>query len=123
MDDDIKHKFAPRRNKRYRHLPQFNELCRWAEGLDWRNNDAHFMVLAKRVLENLDDKLREERGMRIDQMAGWDELLGVMRYASCRYRPEYRNIFIYLRLYVHFYLGDHFIMHKPPKWNIESRPV
>jgi hypothetical protein len=106
MDDELKHKYAPRRNKRHGHLPHFNDLCEWAESLDWRNNDAHFHVLAKRVVESLDDELREQHGMRVDRTATWKELLRAIRYAASCYEPEYRSIFIHLRLYLSFYLGD-----------------
>ena len=88
------------------HLPHFNELCDWANGLDWRNNDAHFVVLAQRVVDSLDDELREKEGMRLDQTASRDELMRAMRYAASWYKPEYRSIFIHLRLLVYLYLGD-----------------
>ena len=114
MDADLKHKYAPRRNKRYGHLPDFNALCDWAKKLDWENNDAHFLVLANRVVENLDDELREERGMRIDQIASRDELMQAMRYAASWYEPAFRNIFIHLRLYVYFYLGDKLAVKEEP---------
>ena len=106
MDADLKHKYAPRRNKKHGHLPDVNALCDWAEKLDWKNNDVHFLVLAKRVAANLDDELREEHGMRVDQTASWDELIRAMRFAASWYEPKFRSIFIHLRLYVYFYLGE-----------------
>ena len=40
------------------HLPHFNELCDWAKALDWKSSDAHFVALAKRVVDSLDDESR-----------------------------------------------------------------
>lgn len=109
MDDDLKRKYAPRLNKRYGHLPDFEESCRWAETLDWKNNDAHFTALARRVMETTDDELREKNGMRVDQVASWQELLRAMRDASSWFTPKHQSvigIFIHLRVYVGAYIGD-----------------
>lgn len=109
MDDDFKRMLAPRRNKRHGDLPLFDEICSWAEKLDWKYNDAHFIALAKRVVESTDDELREKRGMRIDQVANWDELLRAMRHAASWFSSKHHRmigIFIHLRLYVVNYIDD-----------------
>ena len=109
MDDDLKRKYAPRRNKRYSHLPDFEESCKWAETLDWKNNDAHFIVLARRVVETTDNELREKRGIRVDQVATWEELLRAMHHAASWFTPKHQRvvgIFIHLRVYVGAYIGD-----------------
>jgi len=110
MDDSLKHKYAPRRNKRYAGHPSFEETAKWAETLDWRNNDAHFFILAKRVMESIDDELREKHGRRIDQVTTWEELLRVMREAAGIFTPQDQviGIFIHLRLWVRSYVGRQF---------------
>jgi hypothetical protein len=37
MDDDLRQKFAPRRNKRYAHLRNYEDESSWAKTLDWHN--------------------------------------------------------------------------------------
>ncbi len=128
MDDDLKHKYAPRRNKRYAHLPVFDDLCSWAEALDWQHNDAHFVALAKRVIESTDEELREKRGMRVDQVANWDDLLRTMRDAALCFTPRHQQvlgIFIHLRSYVLIYLGEKFAVmaataYKLPDYETEA---
>src|SRR5258706_13778138 len=93
MDDDTKRKIAPRRNKRYSRLLVFEELCTWAETLDWKHNDAHFVALAQKVVASVDNELREKRGMRIDQIANRDELLRAMRHAASWFTPKHKRVF------------------------------
>src|SRR5262249_31284636 len=51
MDNDLKQKLAPRRNKRYAHLRSFNHEAEWAEALDWKTNDYDFFRLFQSLLD------------------------------------------------------------------------
>jgi hypothetical protein len=93
MDDDLKHKFAPRRNKRHPHLRDHNEQAAWARGLDWHNNDCHFHTLVQDILDHLDDFFREDFGLRLDQLADREELLADARAIRAQYQqnPEFHS--------------------------------
>jgi hypothetical protein len=103
MDDDLRQKFAPRRNKRYAHLRGFNEEAEWADSLDWKNNDYDFVRLLHSLLDRLDSHYREQFGLRIDQFVSREELLPLARSASSWYQQEqqrYQIIGIYVYLHV-----------------------
>ena len=59
MDDDLRQKFAPRRNKRFAHLRGFNEEAEWADTLDWKSNDYDFFRLFQSLFDRLDSDYRE----------------------------------------------------------------
>src|SRR5207247_8489116 len=86
MDADLTQKFAPRRNKRHQHIRGFNEEAQWADALDWKNNDYDFYRLFQSILDRLDLQYREECGLRLCQLAGRYELLGLARSDSAHYR-------------------------------------
>ena len=88
MDDDLKHKLAPRRNKRHPHLRDLQEQADWVRGLDWHNNDCHFQSLVQDILDHLDDYFREHFGLRLDQLAEREDLLADARAIREQYRRE-----------------------------------
>ena len=110
MDDDLRQKFAPRRNKRYAHLRAFNEEAEWADTLDWRANDYDFYRLARSILDRLDSTYREKWGLRVDQLATAEEIQKV--FGTCRawYQEEEQlfqtgGIYVFLHINLGFWLG------------------
>lgn len=110
MDNYLKQKFAPRRNKRYAHLRGFNDEAEWADTLDWKANDYDFFRLFQSLLDRLDSHYREHFGLRADQLVAREELLTLARSAAFRYQEEetqYQIVGIYVHLHVtlNFYLA------------------
>lgn len=110
MDDDLRQKFAPRRNKRYAHLRGFNEEAKWADALDWRNNEYDFHRLTRSILDRLDSMYREKWGLRVDQLATAEEIQKV--FTTCRkwYQEEEQlfqagGIYVFLHLNLDLWLG------------------
>lgn len=103
MDDDLRQKFAPRRNKRYAHLRGFNEEAEWADTLDWRTNEYDFHRLTRSIVDHLDSEYREKAGLRVDQLATVEEIQKVVRTCRTWYQEEeqlFRAGGIYVFLYV-----------------------
>ena len=88
MDDDLKHKLAPRRNKRHAHLRDLQAQADWVRGLDWHNNDCHFQSLVQDILDQMDDYFREHFGLRLDQLAEREELLADARAIREQYEHD-----------------------------------
>jgi hypothetical protein len=110
MDNDLKQKFAPRRNKRYALLRSFNDEAEWADTLDWKTNDYDFYRLFQSLLDRLDSHYREQFGLRVDQLFGRDELLSLARSSASWYQQEEQfygvlGIYVYLHVTLDLYLG------------------
>jgi hypothetical protein len=110
MDDDLKHKFAPRRNKRYAHLRGFNEEAGRADTLDWKNNDYDFYRLTQSILDHLDSDFRERWGLRIDQLADKEEIHDCFRRCRTWYQQEEHlfqtcGVYVFLHANVELWLG------------------
>ena len=82
MDDELRQKYAPRRNKRYAHLRGFDEEAKWADTLDWRTNEYDFYQLTRSILDRLDSEYREKWGLRVDQLASTEDIQNCFR--TCR---------------------------------------
>ena len=110
MEEDLKQKFAPRRNKRFAHLRGFNEDAEWADTLDWKTNDYDFFRLFQSLFDRLDSHYREHFGLRVDQLVPREELLALARSEASWYQQEeqrYQIVGIYVHLHVtlDLYLG------------------
>jgi hypothetical protein len=110
MDDDLRQKFAPRRNKRYPRLRRFNEEAKWARGLDWRTNEYDFHRLARSVLDALDSEYREKWGVRVDQLAELEEIQNCLQMCRSWYAEEdalFREagVYVFLRLMMDLWFG------------------
>src|SRR5579859_6347172 len=110
MDDDLRQKFAPRRNKRYSHLRSFNEEAEWARSLDWRTNDYDFYLLARRIVDHVDSEYREKAGLRVDQLATAEEIQRVFQTCRTWYQEEEElfgrsGIYVFLHLNLDLWLG------------------
>ena len=110
MDDDLRQKFAPRRNKRYAHLRGFNEEAKWADALDWQTNEYDFYRLRRSIIEHLDSEYREKGGLRIDQLATADEIEKMFRTCRNFYQEEEQvfersGIYVFLHLTMDLWLG------------------
>jgi hypothetical protein len=109
MDDDIRQKFAPRRNKRYAHLRHFNDEASWANTLDWRN-EYDFYRISRSIIERLDSDYREKVGLRVDQLAMASEEVEKM-FRTCRdlYQEDSvfqaRGIYVFLHFTMSLWLG------------------
>ncbi len=110
MDNDLKQKFAPRRNPRYAHLRGFNEEAEWADSLDWKTNDYDFHRLFQSLLDRLDSPYREQFGLRVDQLVSRDDLLAAARSSASWYQQEetlygIAGIYVYLHVTLDLFLG------------------
>jgi hypothetical protein len=110
MDDDLRSKFAPRRNKRYAHLRGFNEEAEWADTLDWKGNDYDFYRLIRSIIDRLDSEYREKWGMRIDQVADAGQIQDCFRACRAWYRQEEQQfqivgIYVFLHVNMDLWLG------------------
>ena len=88
MDDDLRQKYAPRRNKRYAHLRGFDEEARWADTLDWRANEYDFYRLTRSILDSVDSEYREKWGLRVDQLASAEDIQSCFRTCRDWYEKE-----------------------------------
>src|SRR5690348_14962314 len=103
MDDELRQKYAPRRNKRYAHLRRFNEEAKWAETLDWRTNEYDYHRLTRSILDGLDSEYREKWGLRVDQLASAEHMGECFRTCRGWYEREERlfaraGVYVFLRL-------------------------
>jgi hypothetical protein len=110
MDDDLRQKYAPRRNKRYARLRGFNEEAKWAGTLDWRNNEYDFFRLTRSILDRLDSEYREKWGLRIDQLASAEEIQDCFRTCRAWYGREETlfqraGIYVFLQLNIDLWFG------------------
>lgn len=108
MDDDLRQKFAPLRNKRYAHLRGFNEEAKWANTLDWQTNEYDFYRLRRSIVEHLDSEYREKCGLRVDQLATADEIEKMFRTCRDLYQEDpvfqTRGIYVFLHVTMHLWL-------------------
>jgi hypothetical protein len=110
MDDDLRQKFAPRRNKRYSKLRGFNEEAEWAETLDWKSNEYDIYWLERSVLDRLDSEYREKWGLRVDQLAEAEEIRACLQDLRVWYQQEEQRfqiagIYVFMHVNVDLWLG------------------
>jgi hypothetical protein len=110
MDDELRQKFAPRRNKRYAHRRGFNEEAEWADTLDWRTNEYDFYRLTRSILDRLDSEYREKAGLRVDQLATAEEIENTFRACRTSYKEDEQlfqtiGIYVFLHVNVDLWLG------------------
>lgn len=110
MDDDLRNKFAPRRNKRHAHLRGFNEEAEWAGALDWKTNEHDFHRIMRSILDHLDSAYRERWGLRIDQLANAEEIENCFRTCRTWYQQEEElfqaaGVYVFLDLNMDLWLG------------------
>ncbi len=110
MDDDLRQKYAPRRNKRYAQLRGFDEEAKWAGTLDWRTNEYDFFRLTRSILDRLDSEYREKWGLRVDQLASAEDIQNCFRACRVWYENEEAlfqraGIYVFLRLNVDLWLA------------------
>lgn len=110
MDNDLKQKFAPRRNKRYALLRRLNEEAEWADALDWKTNEYDFYRLFQSLHDHLDSHYREQFGLRVDQLVAREDLMAFARSSAAWYQQEeclYQvvGIYAYLHVTLEVYLG------------------
>ena len=110
MDDDLRSKFAPRRNKRYAHLRGFNQEAEWADTLDWKTSDYDFYRLSRSIIDHLDSEYREKWGLRIDQLADAAQIQDCLRTCRAWYQQEEKQfqvmgIYVFLHVNVDLWLG------------------
>ncbi len=107
MDDELRQKLAPRRNKRYAHRRKFDEEASWAKTLDWRN-EYDFYRLTRSIIESLDSDFREKAGLRIDQLATTEEIQKMFRTCRDVYQEnpvfQARGIYVFLHITIHLWL-------------------
>jgi hypothetical protein len=109
MDDDLRQKFAPRRNKRHAHLRGFDEEAKWGNALDWQTNEYDFYRLTRSIRDHLDSEYREKAGLRIDQLATAEEIEKMFRTCRAWYEEEKQvfertGIYVFLRLNMDLWL-------------------
>ena len=104
MDDDLRNKFAPCRNKRYARQRGFNEESEWANNLDWKDNEYDFYRLTRSILDHLDSVYRERWGLRVDQLAKAEEIQNCFR-TCCRWYQEEEQLFQRAGIYVFLHLN------------------
>ena len=102
MDDEQRQKHAPRRNKRYAHLPSFNEDAEWADTLDWKTNAYDFYRLFQSLVARLDSEYREWCGLRVDQLATREDLFAFARSTTSHYQENEQH-FQVLGLYAYLH--------------------
>ena len=102
MDDDLRKKYAPQRNKRYAHLRDFTDEAKLANGFDWKNNQYDFYRLSRSIMDRLDSEFREKVGVRVDQLASAEEIGKVFRSCCNLYQEDavLQKRGIYLFLYI-----------------------
>jgi hypothetical protein len=110
MDDDLRQKYAPRRNKRYAHLRGFDEEAKWADTLDWGTNEYDFYRLTRSILDSLDSEYREKWGLRADQLASVEDIQSCFRTCRAWYEKEEAlfqraGVYVFLRLNLDLWLG------------------
>src|SRR5262249_50354024 len=101
MEDILRRVFAPRRNSCCGRRYSADDDANWAETLDWQTNDYDLYRLFRCLFDRLDLNY-QEWGLRLDQLADWEELTAVAMRAASWYRqaaPEYRTYRIYVYLY------------------------
>jgi hypothetical protein len=110
MDDDLRQKYAPRRNKRHARLRGFNEEAEWADTLNWRNNEYDFYQLTRSIMDRLDSEYREKWGLRVDQLASAEDIQDCCRTSRAWYEKEEElfqraGIYVFLLLNMDLWLG------------------
>ena len=110
MNDDLRNKYAPRRNKRHAHLRGCDEEAKWADTLDWRTNEYDFYRLTRSILDSLDSEYREKWGLRVDQLASVADIQSCFRKCRTWYEKEEAlfqraGVYVFLRLNLDLWLG------------------
>ncbi len=110
MDDDLRHRYAPRRNKRYAHLRCLDEEARWAETLEWQTNDGDFYQLTRSILDRLDSEYREKWGLRVDQLASAGDIRSCLQTCRAWYEEEEAlfkraGVYVFMLLNMDLWLG------------------
>lgn len=110
MDDDLRQKYAPRRNKRYAHLRGFDEEAKWADTLDWRTNEYDFFRLTRSIVDQLDSEYREKWGLCVAQLVSSEDIQDCFRTCRVWYEKEEAlfqrsGIYVFLRLTMDLWLG------------------
>jgi hypothetical protein len=107
MDDELRQKFAPRRNKRCAHLRNFDDEASWAKTLDW-HNEYDFYRLTRSIIARLDSEFREKAGLRVDQLAMVEEVEKMFRTCRDLYQEDpvfqARGIYVFLHVTMHLWL-------------------
>jgi hypothetical protein len=88
MDDEQRRKHAPWRNNRHSQPRTYDQEADWADTLDWKTNTYAFYRLFEAVCAAIDLDYREYYGIRVDQLAGRDELYAVARSAASFYQEH-----------------------------------
>jgi hypothetical protein len=102
MDESLKQKVAPIRNKRHAQPRGLKEGAAWVGTLDWQTSDFDFRRLVQAILESLELSYRSEFGVRVDQLAHQDEIYASARHAVLWYQhadARYRIVDIYTYLH------------------------
>ena len=120
MDDEQRQKHAPRRNKRYAHLPSFNEDADWADTLDWKTNTYDFYRLIQSLCARLDSEYREWCGLRVDQLATREDLFAFARDTAAHYQ-ENEQRFQVLGIYGYLHHSLDYALRSRARENIERR--
>jgi hypothetical protein len=110
MDDDLRNKFAPRRNKRYAHLRGFEHEAKWGRTLDWKTNEYDYLRLTRSIIDHLDSAFREEYGLRVAQLADGQQIRDYLRTSRTWYEQEgqlfeTRGIYIFLHINMKLWLA------------------
>ena len=109
MDDDLRQKSAPRRNKRYAHLRGFNDESAWARTLEWQTNEYDFYRLRNSIIDHLDSEFREKAGVRIDQLATTEEIEKMFRTCRALYEEDavfqQHGIYVFLHINMRLWIG------------------
>lgn len=99
IDTIARRVFAPRRDLR---IHKSEEDAKWADTLDWVDNEYDFHQLLERLRGRLDSEYRREYGLRLDQLVEPDELIVTARRTGRWYRHA-PLIFRRVRFYEHLY--------------------
>ena len=85
MNDHLRQVFPPRRDSRSPSRWSPVEDARWANTLDWRNNDCDLISIFGRLADGLDFHYRQF-GLRLDQLIDSDEFSARAKRAALWYR-------------------------------------
>jgi hypothetical protein len=102
MDHDLKQNLAPTRAKGRPRALSLRDEAAWADNLEWQTNEHDLNRIVQAVIARLDSTLREEYGVRLDQLADGSELLASASEAAAWYKQadkRYRNLGIYSYLH------------------------
>jgi hypothetical protein len=101
MDNSLKQKFAPRRNKHYAGFRGYHDEAEWASTLDWKANDYDFHRLFQSLFDHLDSEYREQFGLRVGQLVTRGDLLKEAHRAASWYQQEQFDQVLGIYRYLH----------------------